>query len=96
MLKQQGVFDNHKKTSYSSRVNIATTISGFLQGNHQNSGLPINQIVFNQVTDFPIHEQVLLRLATPRRSSFMSWREKEPEKSATANYVFKRSSTKDA
>lgn len=102
MLKQQGVFVNHKNTNYSSRVNVATTSSGILHGNHQNSGLPINQIVFNQVTDFPIHELVPLTLAILNRNTLLEGHhlcldvKKKVTKSAAASYVFQRSSTKDA
>lgn len=80
------VFDDHINTTYPSRVDAVTTISGFLHGNHQNSSLPIYSNSFQSSDRFSNSQT-----STPqfnnfkpqppvRKSSFMPRREKEPDK----------------
>lgn len=57
------VFDDHINTSLLSMVNVATTISGFLQGNNQILDCQSIQTVFSQVADFQILVLIPLTLA---------------------------------
>lgn len=57
------VFDDHINTSLLSMVNVATTISGFLQGNNQILHCQSIQTVFSQVADFQILVLIPLTLA---------------------------------
>lgn len=57
------VFDDHINTCLLSMVNVATTISGFLQGNNQILDCQSIQTVFSQVADFQILVLIPLTLA---------------------------------